>query len=143
MDWREVPAFYQTLCKTTTITYLALRLLILTGVRSNPLRHIHKDQIDGDIWTIPAENMKGKRDTTKEFRVPLSTEALDILKQARLLSRNDFFFLLKVAVPSLNVVCHTICNKLVLMPARMVFALVYAIGLLKQPMPPMKLLKPF
>ncbi|WP_425547948.1 tyrosine-type recombinase/integrase, partial [Bartonella acomydis] len=55
-------------------------------------RHIHKEQIEGDIWTIPAENMKGKLDTTKEFRVPLSSEALDILKQARLLSRNDFFF---------------------------------------------------
>ncbi|WP_375618844.1 MULTISPECIES: tyrosine-type recombinase/integrase [unclassified Bartonella] len=92
MDWREVPAFYKTLCEASTITQLALRLLILTGVRTNPLRHIHKDQIDGDIWTIPAENMKGKRDTTKEFRVPLSTEALEILKQARLLSRNDFFF---------------------------------------------------
>ncbi len=36
--------------------------------------------------------MKGKRDATTEFRVPLSTEALEILKQARLLSRNDFFF---------------------------------------------------
>ncbi|CAK01485.1 tyrosine-type recombinase/integrase [Bartonella tribocorum] len=92
MDWRDVPAFYQTLCQKITMTHLALRLLILTGVRTNPLRHIRENQIDGDIWTIPAENMKGKRDTTKEFRVPLSTEALDILKQARLLSRNDFFF---------------------------------------------------
>ncbi|VEJ46053.1 tyrosine-type recombinase/integrase [Bartonella vinsonii] len=92
MDWKEIPAFYQTLCQTTTMTQLALRLLILTGVRTSPLRHIHKDQIEGDIWTIPAENMKGKRDATTEFRVPLSTEALEILKQARLLSRNDFFF---------------------------------------------------
>ncbi|MET3559663.1 integrase [Bartonella japonica] len=92
MNWKDVPAFYKTLCQTTTLTQLALRLLILTGVRANPLRHIHKDQVDGNIWTIPAENMKGKRDTTKEFRVPLSSEALDILKQARLLSRNDFFF---------------------------------------------------
>ncbi|GAA5100808.1 tyrosine-type recombinase/integrase [Bartonella acomydis] len=92
MDWKDVPAFYQTLCKTTTITYLALRLLILTGVRTFPLRHIREDQVDGDIWTIPAENMKGRRDATTEFRVPLSKEALDILKQARLLSRNDFFF---------------------------------------------------
>ncbi|WP_019224182.1 tyrosine-type recombinase/integrase, partial [Bartonella rattimassiliensis] len=92
MDWKDVPVFYQTLSKTITMTHLALRLLILTGVRTRPLRYIHKDQIDGDIWTIPAENMKGKRDTTKEFRVPLSSEALDILKQARLLSRNDFFF---------------------------------------------------
>ncbi|WP_375679442.1 tyrosine-type recombinase/integrase, partial [Bartonella sp. AP7XZML] len=91
IDWRKVPAFYKTLCETT-MTQLALRLLILTGVRTNPIRHIHKDQVDGDIWTIPAENMKGRRDATTKFRVPLSTEALDILKQARLLSRNDFFF---------------------------------------------------
>ncbi|WP_019224119.1 tyrosine-type recombinase/integrase [Bartonella rattaustraliani] len=92
MDWKDVPAFYQTLCQTTTMTQLALRLLILTGVRTRPLRYIHKDQVEGDIWTIPAENMKGRRDATTEFRVPLSTEALEILKQARLLSRNDFFF---------------------------------------------------
>ncbi|GAA5107670.1 hypothetical protein GCM10023261_09220 [Bartonella jaculi] len=32
MDWRDVPVFYKTLCKTTTITQLALRLLILTEV---------------------------------------------------------------------------------------------------------------
>ncbi|WP_375683526.1 tyrosine-type recombinase/integrase [Bartonella sp. AP3QHHD] len=92
MDWRDVPAFYQTLCQKTTMTQLALRLLILTGVRTNPLCHIHKDQVEGNIWTIPAENMKGKRDATTEFRVSLSTEALEVLKQARLLSRNDFFF---------------------------------------------------
>ncbi|WP_375667634.1 tyrosine-type recombinase/integrase, partial [Bartonella sp. AC130YNZD] len=92
MDWRDIPAFYKTLCEASTLTQLALRLLILTGVRTNPLRHIHKNQIEDDIWTIPAENMKGRRDTTKEFRVPLSTEALDILKQAHLLSRNEFFF---------------------------------------------------
>ncbi|WP_375682036.1 tyrosine-type recombinase/integrase [Bartonella sp. CE47NXGY] len=92
MDWREVPAFYKTLCEASNITHLALRLLILTGVRSNPLRHIHKDQIDGDIWTIPAENMKGKRDTTKEFRVPLSSEALKVIEQARCISKSDFIF---------------------------------------------------
>ncbi|MGF7158314.1 integrase, partial [Bartonella heixiaziensis] len=92
MDWKDIPAFYKTLCEASSLTQLALRLLILTGVRTRPLRHIHKDQVEGDIWIIPAENMKGKRDATKEFRVPLSTEALEILKQARLLSRNDFFF---------------------------------------------------
>ncbi len=100
MDWRDVPAFYKTLCQKITMTQLASRLLILTGV----LRHIHKDQVDGDIWTIPAENMKGKRDATTEFRVPLSTEALDILKQARSLSRNDFFFSVRSLGP-LNDTC--------------------------------------
>ncbi len=48
--------------------------------------------MDGGIWTIPAENMNGLHDATTEFRVPLSTKTLEILKQARLLSRNVFFF---------------------------------------------------
>ncbi len=90
MDWRDIPAFYKTLCQITAITQLALRLLILTGVRTFPLRHIHKDQIDGNIWTIPAENMKGKRDATTEFRVPLSTEAMKVIEHARCLSKSDF-----------------------------------------------------
>ncbi|EJF81782.1 integrase [Bartonella doshiae] len=60
MDWKDVPAFYKTLSKASTLTQLALRLLILTGVRTRPLRHIHKDQIDGDIWIILAENNERK-----------------------------------------------------------------------------------
>ncbi len=42
MDWRDVLSFYKLLCKTQNITQLALRLLILTGVRINPLRHIRE-----------------------------------------------------------------------------------------------------
>jgi hypothetical protein len=45
---------------------------MLTGVCSNPLRHIRLDQIDGDVWTAPAEGMKGRKGTTEAFRVPLS-----------------------------------------------------------------------
>ncbi len=92
MDWKNVPAFYQTLCQTTTLTPLALRLLILLGVRTNPLRYIREDQIEGNIRTIPPENMKGQRDATTEFRVPLSPEALKVIEQARPLIRNEFLF---------------------------------------------------
>jgi integrase len=54
-----VPAFYQSL-DGGTVTELALRLLILTAVRSYPLRNLHEDQVEGDIWTIPADAMKGR-----------------------------------------------------------------------------------
>jgi integrase len=91
MPWKDVPAFYQSL-SDGTVTHLALRLLILTGVRSGPLRHIHEDQIDGDVWTIPGEAMKGKRDATSDFRVPLSTEALAVIEQARRHARGGFLF---------------------------------------------------
>jgi hypothetical protein len=40
-----------------------------------PVANIHVDQIDGDVWTIPAEGMKGRKGATTDFRVPLSAEA--------------------------------------------------------------------
>ena len=91
MPWQEVPAFYQSL-NGGTITELALKLLILTAVRSHPLRHIQLDQIKGDVWTIPAEEMKGRKDATSDFRVPLSREALAVIEQAKPFARNGYLF---------------------------------------------------
>ncbi|MDF1669207.1 MAG: integrase arm-type DNA-binding domain-containing protein [Roseovarius sp.] len=90
LAWQDVPEFYQSL--GGSITELALRLLILTGARSGPLRNIHVDQIDGDIWTIPAEDMKGRKGATKEFRVPLSTEAQRVIAEARKFARDGYLF---------------------------------------------------
>lgn len=91
LHWHDVPTFYKSLTEGT-VTELALRLLILTAVRSAPLRFLHLDQIEGDIWTIPAEGMKGRRDATSDFRVPLSTEALAVIEQAKLFERDGFLF---------------------------------------------------
>lgn len=91
LPWPEVPAFYASL-SDGTVTHLALRLLILTGVRSGPLRHLHEDQIDGDVWTIEGEGMKGPRDRTPDFRVPLSSEAKSMIEQARRFSRDGWLF---------------------------------------------------
>ncbi|TCN46672.1 phage integrase family protein [Shinella granuli] len=91
LPWAEVPAFYASL-SDGTITHLALRLLILTGVRSGPLRFLRFDQIDGDIWTIPGEAQKGRKDKTPDFRVPLVPEALAIIEQAKPLARDGYLF---------------------------------------------------
>lgn len=91
MPWVEVPAFYATLTEQT-VTHLAMRLLILTGVRSGPLRTLRLDQIEGDVWTIPAEAMKGRKGTTSDFRVPLSSEALAVIELARPFARDGYLF---------------------------------------------------
>ena len=91
MAWADVPEFYASL-EEATLTHLALRLLILTGVRSSPLRNIRLDQIEGDIWTVPAEGMKGRKGATEAFRVPLSTEAQRVIDLARPHARNGFLF---------------------------------------------------
>ncbi len=92
MPWSDVPAFYDTL-NDGTVTHLALRLLILTGVRSAAVRNCRVDQIESEVWTIPAEIMKGAKGHTSDFRVPLSQETQLVLRNAAGHSRNGLIFL--------------------------------------------------
>ena len=60
---------------------LALEFLVLTAARSGEVRGARWDEIDLDsaTWTIPAVRMKAG----KEHRVPLSTQAVEVLTRAR------------------------------------------------------------
>lgn len=93
LHWKEVPAFYASLTDGT-VTHLALRLLILTGVRSYPLRHLRLEHISGNVWTIPGEIMKATVDEEEgaEFPVPLSKEALAVIARAEPLARGGCLF---------------------------------------------------
>src|SRR6056297_895760 len=91
IPWPEVPAFYQSL-NGGTLTELALRLLILTNLRSKPIRFCHLDQIDGDVWTVPADNMKSQKGKATDFRVPLSQEALRVIEQTKPFARDGLLF---------------------------------------------------
>lgn len=91
LSWQEVPSFYQELSEGT-VAQLALRLLILTAVRSKPLRFARTDQIVNGVWTIPGDSMKGRRDLTDDFRVPLSVEALAVIKEASKFERDKHLF---------------------------------------------------
>ncbi len=91
MAWGDVPDFYTSL-EEPTPTHLAMRLLILTGARSKPLRQIRLEQIESGVWTIPADDMKGRKGATDDFRVPLSTEAQRVIELAMPHARNGFLF---------------------------------------------------
>jgi len=91
LPWAETPAFYNSLAEPTP-SNLALRIIILTGSRSLPVRKMRLDEVDGNVWTIPAENMKGRRGATSDFRVPLSPEALRVIELAKPFSRDGFLF---------------------------------------------------
>ncbi len=60
---------------------LGLELLMLTACRSGEVRGARWEEIDieGGVWTIPAERMKNRR----RHRVPLSGRAREILAQAK------------------------------------------------------------
>ncbi|WP_346771134.1 tyrosine-type recombinase/integrase [Commensalibacter nepenthis] len=58
------------------VTKLALRFLSLTAVRPNEVRGMSWEEIKGDVWVIPAERMKMR----KEHQVPLSRQAIEVLE---------------------------------------------------------------
>lgn len=66
------------------VTRLALQLAALVYVRPGELRHAEWSEIDEDaaVWRIPADKMKARA----EHVVPLSRQALDILKQVHALT---------------------------------------------------------
>ncbi len=88
MPWVEVPAYYATLGET--VASLALRLTILTGARSGSIRAMRLQDIDFDakVWTAPAEAMKAGR----EWRCPLSDEALRVIQLAMPFERGGILF---------------------------------------------------
>lgn len=92
LHYDHVSALYEELCGQSSLGALALRFLILTATRSSEARGVRWSEIDLDtaIWTIPADRMKAKR----EHRVPLSDEAIVVLKTARTVAirQNNFVF---------------------------------------------------
>lgn len=86
MPREEMPAFLENLEKYDgrPETALALRLLVLTFVRTGELIGAYWHEIDFDkaAWRIPAERMKMR----EEHIVPLSSQALDVLRELQLIT---------------------------------------------------------
>lgn len=91
LPYADAPAFVTKLRQSNLnhCTKLAFELLLLTAVRTNELLKMQWCEIEGDVWRIPAERTKPKR----EFRVPLVTRSMEIIDQARCLSnQNGYVF---------------------------------------------------
>ncbi|MFC4270596.1 tyrosine-type recombinase/integrase [Sneathiella chungangensis] len=88
LPYTEVSDFISDLRKRDGLSALGLELVILTACRTGEIIKAKWSEFDLDkkLWTIPADHMKSGR----EHRVPLSEPALDVLKELKEHSRNDF-----------------------------------------------------
>jgi integrase len=80
MPYSELPGFLSGLRERTSMGRLAVELAVLTAARSNEIRGARWSEfnLEAAVWTVPAERMKAG----KEHKVPLSGEALDVLRRA-------------------------------------------------------------
>jgi len=89
LPWQDMPDLWASLNGDYPSTW-CLKWLILTAVRSDAARGARWDEIEGDVWTVPADRVKGTKDV-KDFRVPISGSALDLLSTIRPLSKKFIF----------------------------------------------------
>ena len=82
LPYGELPDLMRALAASHGMGALALRFAILTAARSGEVRGANWGEMDfdGAVWTIPAERMKAG----EAHRVPLSPEALGVLREAQL-----------------------------------------------------------
>jgi integrase len=79
MPFADVPAFMARLAARESVGAMALQFTVLTAARSGETIGALWSEIDGDVWTVPPERMKGGR----EHRVPLQAEALAVLAKVK------------------------------------------------------------
>ena len=79
LPYKELPAFIKDLKECDCVTALALEFLILNANRTGEVIYGLKQEITDDLWVIPAERMKIK----KEHRVPLCKRSLELLEIAK------------------------------------------------------------
>ncbi len=83
LPFAEVSAFVADLRKLEGLGALALDLTILCATRTSETLGARKAEfdLDGALWTIPAERMKGRKGERREHRVPLSRQAVALLRR--------------------------------------------------------------
>jgi integrase len=93
LPFEEMPQFMARLARLDGPAGRALEFAILTAARSGEVRHATWDEIDLDwaTWVIPASRMKAGR----EHVVPLCRRAVEILREAKELRRNELIFSLR------------------------------------------------
>lgn len=85
--WQDAPGLLERLAGDTS-GLMCLRFMLLTVVRGDAARGARFSEIEGSVWTVPKERVKGQLKAARDFRVPLSVQALAIVEEARRLS-ND------------------------------------------------------
>ncbi len=88
LPYPEIGAFMAELRGRDGVAALALEFAILTATRTNEVLGAKWDEIDGQVWTIPASRMKAGR----EHRVPLSDAAMTIIERMKAVRANDYVF---------------------------------------------------
>jgi integrase len=94
MPYKYITNYYGSINDKVSASGLALRMIILSCVRSKEARGAHIDEFDlaNRVWTIPASRMKGTVNHRYAHAVPLTDEMINIVNQTEMHRRGGYLF---------------------------------------------------
>jgi integrase len=94
LPYAQLPDFITDLRARDAVSAKALEFLIPTNVRTDAVLKARWDQFDLEavVWTIPLSSLKDREHRTEPFRVPLSSRAVEIVREMETGRRPDFVF---------------------------------------------------
>ena len=87
LPYRDLPMLIKELKEVDGIAALALEFTILNASRTSEVLLAKREEITGDIWTIPACRMKAR----KEHRVPLCSRSLELIQIAESIDQDSIY----------------------------------------------------
>lgn len=111
LPFKEIGAFMATVRTMPGMAALALQFIILTATRTSEVLNAKWSEFDLDVgvWVIPKARMK----TRKEHAVPLSPEALAILRTIKLeLYQSEFVFAGSNGKALSNMACLSLLKRM-------------------------------
>lgn len=110
LDVKDAPNWLSHVKRRQGVSARALEFLTLTWARSGEVRLARWDEFDfeNSNWTIPAHRMKSKR----QHVVPLSSEAVSLLKNLPIVSDNPLVFPARKGGPLTDMALSEVMRKI-------------------------------
>lgn len=110
IPWRELGAFMEKLRQREGMAARALEFAILTAARSGEARLATWDEIDfrEKVWTVPRERIKAG----KQHRVPLSDDAVALLKALPRIEGSPYVFPAARGGPLSDMSLSAVCRRM-------------------------------
>lgn len=89
VHWSNLPGLYAKLGNTTAGR--CNQWIILTLVRIDAAKRAALSEIEDNVWSVPADRIKGIEGKVSEFRVPLPAQALEFVKAAEEVGNHYLF----------------------------------------------------
>lgn len=108
LSYEQLPGFISQLRQVDKIGSVAIEFLILNASRTGEVIGGLREEINGDVWTIPASRMKAK----KEHRVPLCERSQELLSIAKGIDLESKYLFSRNGKPLTNMAMPMILRRL-------------------------------